>query len=379
MPFHATTKEITMTAPTQEQIVADFVAGSGRAGRLRRKLAANQHRNWLLALILHSFARFAEQAELSDLEAGIIDAFRKQGYDDAELTRQGQLALKLTDSVRAELFEPDFAGLSSATPYTRAQLAADAPRLAKATLAQSNTTVVDVEGIHAGRSRLTDVRLPSEQVLRQHASSLTVAVEPGARATAKSSAASTFSIKATKFRCNHRGTDSVFDPKCEYYFIFGSTTGTSALTTRSKIFENVDTGDTLTFPSVDGNMWGLNGHAEPLPTGEIGILVTVVEHDLGKVEDVQAGVAAAFATASTVLFLTGVAAWIGVVVAAVGGALGWLIGLSADDHVGDAAFAFDGALLAKQLASVGSSMPTERRITDGNDDLTVTITSTRVS
>jgi hypothetical protein len=373
------TKEIIMTAPTQEQIVADFVAGSGQAGRLRRKLAANQHRNWLLALILHSFTRFAEQAELSDLEAGIVDAFRQHGYDDAELTRQGQLALKLTDSVRAELFEPGFAGLSSATPYTRAQLAADAPRIAKATLAQPNATVVDVEGIHAGRSRLADVRLPSEQVLQQHASSLTVAVEPGARATAKSSAASTFSIKATKFRCNRRGTDSVFDPKCEYYFIFGSTAGTSSVTTRSKIFENVDNGDTLTFPAVDGNLWGLNGHAEPLPTGEIGILVSVVEHDLGDVKKVQEGVAAAFATASTVLVFSGVAAWAGVVLTAVGGVTAWLIGLSADDSVGDFAFAFDGSLLAKQLAAVGSSTPTERRVTNGSDDLTVTITSTHVS
>ncbi len=368
-----------MNAPTQEQIVADFVAGSGQAGRLRRKLAANQHRNWLLALILHSFTRFAEQAELSDLEAGIIDAFRQHGYDDAELTRQGQLALKLTGAVRAELFEPGFARLSSDTPYTRAQLAADAPRIAAATLARPSTTMVDVESIHAGRSRLADVRLPSDQVLRQHASSLTVALEPGARAAARSSAAATYSIKASKFRCNHRGTDSVFDPKCEYYFIFGSTAGTTSLTTRSKIFENVDTGDTLTFPSVDGNLWGLNGHAEPLPSSEIGILVSVAEHDLGDVQEIQAGVAAAFATASTVLLLTGVAAWAGVVLTAVGGVVAWLIGLSSDDHVGDTAFAFDGLLLAKQLASVGSSTPTERRITDGNDDLTITITSTRVS
>ena len=53
-----------MSTPTQEQIFADFLANKGRAGRLRRKLAANQHRNWMLALTLHSFARFAQRAKL---------------------------------------------------------------------------------------------------------------------------------------------------------------------------------------------------------------------------------------------------------------------------------------------------------------------------
>src|SRR4051794_16135703 len=102
-----------MSTPTQEQIFADFLAGTGRSGRLRRKLAVNQHRNWLLALTLHSFARHAQQAKLSDLEAGIIKGFKQHGYDDAALARYGQFALKLNDAVRAELFEPEYAGLSS--------------------------------------------------------------------------------------------------------------------------------------------------------------------------------------------------------------------------------------------------------------------------
>ena len=367
-----------MSAPTQEQILADFLANTGRAGRLRRKLAANQHRNWLLALTLHSFTRFAQQAQLSDLEAGIVKGFQKHGYDDAELIRQGQFALKLNDSVRAELFEPEYAGLSSATPYTFAQLAADAPQIVKNTLAQPNATVVDVEGIHAGRSRLADFRQPSEQVLRQHASSLTVAIEPKARAAAKSSGAG-FTIKATKFHCNHRGTDAVFDPKAEYYFIFSSTAGTTSLTTNSTVFDGVDTGDTRNFASVDGNMWGLTGHPAPLPVGDIGILVTAMEHDSGDPEAVREGVAAAFAAVSGVLIATGVAAWVGAVVAGVGGLITWLTTFMEDDLVADATVDFDGAVLAKQLTSVGASTPSEVRLTDGNDDLTVTIMATRVS
>ncbi len=74
----ATMKGITMTTRTQEQILADLVANTGRAAQLRRKLAANQSRNWLLALVLHSFGRFAENAKLSDLEAGIINGLQAE-------------------------------------------------------------------------------------------------------------------------------------------------------------------------------------------------------------------------------------------------------------------------------------------------------------
>jgi uncharacterized membrane protein YphA (DoxX/SURF4 family) len=367
-----------MTTPTHEQIFADFMANRGRAGRLRRKLAANQHRNWLFALTLHSFARFAQHAQLSDLEAGIVKGFKQHGYDDAELIRQGQFALKLTDAMRAELFEPEYAGLSSSTPYTLAQLAADAPQIVKTTLAAPNVTVIDVEGIHAGRSRLSDFRQPPESVLRKHASSLTVALEPQARASATSSASS-FTIKATKFHCNHRGTDTILDPKPEYYFIFTSTAGTTTLTTKSTVFNNVDAGETHNFSSVDGNMWGLAGHPAPLTSGEIGVLVTLFDHDSGDPEAVREGVAAAVTAASGILLATGVAAWAGAVVLAVGGVVTWLTTFMNDDYIGDVTVDFDGLVLGKQLTSVGASTPSEVRLTDGDDDVTLTITATRVS
>jgi hypothetical protein len=250
--------------------------------------------------------------------------------------------------------------------------------LVKTTPAQPNVSVIDVEGIHAGRSRLTDFRQPPEQVLRQHASSLTVAIEPQARAAAKSSVAS-FTIKATKFHCNRRGTDTIFDPKPEYFFIFSSTAGTTSLTTNSTVFDNVDTGETRNFNSVDGNMWGLTGHPAPLPAGDIGILVTLVEHDSGDPAAVREGVAAAFVAVSGILIATGVAAWVGAVVAGVGGLVSWLTTFMEDDLVADVTVDFDGLVLAKQLTSVGASTPSEVRLTDGNDDVTLTIMATRVS
>jgi hypothetical protein len=367
-----------MTTRTQEQILADLVANTGRAAQLRRKLAANQPRNWLLALVLHSFGRFAERAQLSDLEAGIINAFKENGYDNAELIKQGKLASKLPSAVRAELFPPGFAALSSGAAFTLDQLRAAAPGIVTTMLAQPNVAVVDVEGIHAGRTRLRDVRMPSEEVLRRYASAATVAIEPNARAAA-AAVAGTFKIKATKFRCNRRATDSVFDPKNEFYVIFGSLGSGTTITTQSQVFENVDTGETRNFSAIDGNIWGRNGAAEPLPAGEIGVLVSAWEHDSGDPAQVRSGVAAAFAAASGILVATGVAAWVGAVVAGVGGIVTWLVGFMDDDHIADQVFAFNTALLAKQLSTVGSSIPTERRFTDGNADYTITITSTHVS
>jgi hypothetical protein len=369
---------ITMKTRTQEQILADLVANTGRAAQLRRKLAANQSRNWFLALVLHSFGRFAERAQLSDLEAGIINAFKENGYDNAELIKQGKLAAKLPSAVRAELFPPGFAALSSGAAFTLDQLRAAAPGIVTTMLAQPNVAVVDVEGIHAGRTRLRDVRMPSEEVLRRHASAATVAIEPNARAAA-AAVAGTFKIKATKFRCNHRATDSVFDPKNEFYVIFGSLGSGVTITTQSQIFENVDSGDTRNFSALDGNIWGRNGAAEPLPAGEIGVLVSAWEHDSGDTTQVRAGVAAAFAAASGILAASGVAAWVGALVAGIGGMVTWLVGFMDDDHIADQVFAFNTALLAKQLSTVGSSIPTERRFTDGNADYTITITSTHVS
>ena len=370
-----------MAARSEEQILTDFLAGTGRAGRLRRNLAANQHRNWLLAILLHAFRRHAEGAKLSDLEAGIIAAFKQHGYDDAQLTRKGRLAAKLDDSVRAELFGPGFADLDGSAPYTKKQLAAQAPEIVRTMLAQPTVTVVDVAGIHAGRSTLGDVRLPSEQVLREHSSSTTVAIEGGAAASAaKTATGSTFSVKATTFRCNHRGADSVFNPLEEFYFVFGTVYGGDQdFNSQSQVFENVDTGQTRTFPAVDGVLWGPNGVPEPLVPGEIGFLVSAWEHDSGDRGEIRDAVAAAFAATGVVLALSGVAAWVGAVVVGVGGVVNWLLGYMDDDHVGDTSFDFDGLTLAKQLSSVGSSFPTVRRITNAGDDLTVTIVASRVS
>jgi hypothetical protein len=94
---------------------------------------------------------------------------------------------------------------------------------------------------------------------------------------------------------------------------------------------------------------------------------------------VRAGVSAAFAAASGILFTSGVAAWVGAAVAGVGTVVQWLVGFMNDDHLADSTIVFDGPLPAKQLPSAGSTMITQRRFADGDADYTINLTSTRIT
>jgi hypothetical protein len=68
-----------MAARPPERILDDIAQKKGRGAPVRRKLAANKERNWLLARTLNSFAKFAENAQLTDLEQSIITASGRTG------------------------------------------------------------------------------------------------------------------------------------------------------------------------------------------------------------------------------------------------------------------------------------------------------------
>ena len=57
----------------------------------------------------------------------------------------------------------------------------------------------------------------------------------------------------------------------------------------------------------------------------------------------------------------------------------WLVSFMDDDHICDVPFILYTADLNRQLNAPGSSVSTDRRLTDGNADYTITITSTRTS
>lgn len=198
-----------------------------------------------------------------------------------------------------------------------------------------NVTNLDIKAIHDGSATLKDFPLVPKNILQEHGSAMLVAIAPNVTPPNPR-----YTIKATSFRCNDRQTDSIFGPSNEPYRIFGSLGGGTAVTTRSHIFDDVDSGESRTFSSTEGCIWGQNCAAQDLPDGEIGSLIQLWEHDEGNVDKIKAGVAAAFAAAAGILAATGVAAWVGAVVAGVGVVVRWLLGFLDDDHIADQTFVF---------------------------------------
>ncbi|GAA2086590.1 hypothetical protein GCM10009801_49100 [Streptomyces albiaxialis] len=368
-----------MAARSTDRILDDLVKGKGRGAPQRRKLVANKERNWLLALMLHSCAKYAEGAKLSDLESTMVAAFRKNGYTDQEIKQQGQLDTKVPKKLRDEMFPRRFAQLDVKQSYTMKDLEKDAPGIVKSVLEMPTVTRIDVPAIHAGTATLADFRLPPRATLAEYASGMTVALEQDAAATAAAPVGSRVTIKAASFKCVDRQTDSIFGPSNEPYWIFGSLGGGTTVTTRSQIFGDVDSGESRTFSAADGCIWGQNCASQALPEGEVGSLVSLWEHDEGNTEKIRAGVAVAFAAAAGILAATGVAAWVGAVVAGVGAAIGWLLGFLDDDHIADQTFVFSRGVVLKQLPNVGSSFNVTRRFTDGDGDYSLSLRVARAT
>lgn len=390
-----------MAAREPAKILAGIVKGQGREAKLGRKLAANKEQNWLLALTLHSLAKLDSNAPLTDLEQSIVRAFREHGFSDDELKQQGKLYRELPDEARREIFPGKFAGLTAQANYTVQDLQQDAPQIVTSILAMPNTTNVDIEAIHAGTASPADFPMPSRDVLRQHGGAMFVALTPDTTGTMTTGTATTgtitgtnitgtttgtittgtnprYTIKATSFRCNDEtGTD--WFGSDEPFWICGTLAGKSAVTTRSQIFGDVDSGETRNFAANEGCIWGQDCAAQEFPGEVIGSLIQLWEHDQGDPEKIKDAVEVSFAVAAAVLEGSGVAAWIGAVVAGVGAVVKWLLGFMDDDHIADQTFVFTRQALEDQLKKVGSSMNITSRFTDGDGDYTLTIAVNRVA
>ena len=361
-----------MPARPRERILNSIVTRQGPGIKVSRKLAANKERNWLLALTLNSFNKLAANVQLSDVDRLIVDAFRRNGFSDDELKQHGLVYQGISKQTRTEMFPERFAQMAPHTTYTMKDLQQDAPKIVESVLAMPNVTNVDVQSIHAGIASRKDFPMVSKDVLREHAGAMFVALAPN-----DSPAIHTFTIKASSFRCNDEtGTD--FFGSDEVYWIFGSVGGGIPITTRSQTFGDVDTGETRQFAAEEGCIWAQDCSAQVLPD-EVGVLIQLWEHDEGNPEKVRASTAAAFAAAAGILTATGVAAWIGAVVAGVGAVLQWLLSFLDDDHIADQTFVFTRQVLEDQLRKIGQVLNVTRNFTDGDGDYTLTITVTLVS
>jgi len=363
-----------------DRIFDDIVQKKGKGAPIRRQLTAGKQRNWLLALTLHSFAKHAEGAPLTDLEQSIVSAYRKNGITDAEIKQQGLATKRLPAAVRKEIYPGRFAELHTGSAYSFKDLKKDAPGLTRSFLAMPNVATIDVDAVHAGQATLADFQLAGRGVRREYGGEALVALAPNVDTAAR--AAARYTIKATKFRCNDRAGDSIFGPSNEAYWIFGAVGDSApdkARTTRSQVFGDVDSGESRTFAAQDGIVWGPSGVAQELPDGEVGVLIQLWEHDEGDPKRAQDVVKAAFATAAGILAATGVAAWVGAVVAGVGAVIHLLLGFMDDDHIADQVFAITRKTIEDQIKKAGQSFEVVKRFDDGDADYSLTVKVSRVA
>jgi hypothetical protein len=354
------------------KILDEIVHGNGKQGKFRQKFTKNKERNWLLALTLNSFAKVDEGESLSDVEKAIVDAARGKGLGEDEIKEHGRLYKQLPEQARKDFFPGRFAQFNTKTKYTADELKKDLPRIQEAILRQPNAVDVDVEAIHAGTAHERDFSEPSAQVLAEYGGiGVFRAVAPNTTPPKPS-----YTLKALSFRCNNE-TGIDWWGADEPFWIFGSTAGGTATTTRSPTFGGIDTGDTASFSATDGCLWGTDCAAHDFPGGEVGVHIELWEHDYGDPAKIQAGVATAFAAAAGVLVALGVTAWIGAVVAGVGAVIGWLLGFLDDDHIGDWTYVFTRQVLEDRLTKVGSVFNVYPRFTDGDGDYTLTVQAKR--
>src|SRR5262245_33758055 len=135
-PGHASTRASTARSKhvarrQPEVILQGLVKGQGKEAKLRRKLEAGKERNWLLALTVNAFEKLADGAPLTDLDTGLLDGYRRNGYSDDQLKSQGRLFKQLPAETRRAIFPGKFAELTPRTRYTLSDLQADAPAIAE--------------------------------------------------------------------------------------------------------------------------------------------------------------------------------------------------------------------------------------------------------
>jgi hypothetical protein len=369
-------------------IVADaqwdaIVTSQGRRSKMHKKLIANRPRNWLLALTSASCAKALAGKQLTDLESHLVKSMRSVKLGDRLVRMLAHIHDTTPAAFKAQIFPERVARLTTSDSVDMAALGQMAPDLARATMKQPNVTNVDVAAIHAGRVRAKDQLKLSTVELGKHASSIVRAVLPEpadsgpVAATTEKAIANRYSIKAKNFFCVEESSE--WSASDEVYWLFASVAKGYQMSAGTHTFNGVDKNEVLNFENDEGCIWGMDCQPHSFPDGEIGTVVTLIEHDQGDQSDVLAGWNAAWQGATAILAASNVAAWVAAVVAAVGGIGAVIIECMADDHIADASWTFNRALINEVVDKHGGFYDTTQHLTDGDADYKLRIRVARVA
>jgi hypothetical protein len=351
----------------------EAIRGEGRGLRLRRKLEAGKERNWLLALTAVACAKAEQRKPLTDLDQHLVNAMRKAHGDD--LVRAFAHVHKSTPvGIRSRFFTDRFANLTLDSSITLSELEKMAPEISEQHLRAAHVRPLDLDAVRSGRvPRRNALRLDSPDLAR--GVGFISALDPG-RAAAEHGAggegavasaqavANRYMIKAVAFRCLEESSE--WSASDEVYWLFASAAKGYKATSGTHVFNGVDANDVFDFQANEGCIWGMDCQPHSFPVGDVGSVVTLMEHDEGNPSDVLAAWSSVFTGLSGVLLASGAAAWVGAVVAAIGGIGAVIIGLMADDHVADWSYTYNKATIDEVVGKHGGSYDLTNVFSDGD-------------
>src|SRR5262249_31254870 len=150
--------------------------------------------------------------------------------------------------------------------------------------------------------------------------------------------ANRYLIKSVWFRCLEETSE--WSASDEVYWLFASVAKGYHAASYSHLFNDVDADEAFPFEPNEGCFWGMDCQPHTFPDGEIGAVVTLMEHDEGDMSDVANAWFTAVGGITGILAVSGVAAWVAAVVGAIGGFIGVLLEFMNDDHIADQTYSF---------------------------------------
>lgn len=152
---------------TMEQRWSTVVQGTGTGARVKRKLTANQWRNWLLGLACHACRKSLQGAPLSDLESKIVRTLGTATRGEYLIKCLAHVYTATPLEMRKQMFSPKFSDLKPTDSITEADLGRLAPDIVREMKAQPHFRDIDVDAIHRGDMKKRDaIRVPSEAIAR---------------------------------------------------------------------------------------------------------------------------------------------------------------------------------------------------------------------
>jgi hypothetical protein len=186
-----------------------------------------------------------------------------------------------------------------------------------------------------------------------------------------------YTVKAVSFHAvDETGADWLGSDEPFWIFSGVGVDGT-ALTTASRVFGDVDTGDTVSFGATEGCLY-LSCAGGAAPNG-MGFSIQAWEKDLGYVSQTLTEQANGFRQLGGLADpLHGPIEWLGDAVAKIGDLLDYINSWAADDLIGSQTYTYSQTSLASRLPAVGGSFLDTRTYTGGGGTYTMTVQVTRV-